>query len=148
MATQATVFITLVGICWGVAVWVPFAIIMEVCNYSLTFYAILIFPQFLKDSASTPGTSIPTRRPSHGRVLSTPIPYHRIDGERQPLIRRRSLGEHEVLSEEVDSPTPTAGGTILGIHNLAIVAPQFIVSPTCPPSICFYGISASGCSGH
>lgn len=27
---QATVFISLVGICWAVAMWVPFAIIMEV----------------------------------------------------------------------------------------------------------------------
>lgn len=27
---QATIFISLVGICWAVAMWVPFAIIMEV----------------------------------------------------------------------------------------------------------------------
>ncbi len=27
---QATIFISLVGVCWAVAMWVPFAIIMEV----------------------------------------------------------------------------------------------------------------------
>ena len=33
---QATIFITLVGICWAVAMWVPFTIIMEVrCPSSL-----------------------------------------------------------------------------------------------------------------
>jgi solute carrier family 45 protein 1/2/4 len=30
---QATIFISLVGICWAVAMWVPFAIIMEVCVF-------------------------------------------------------------------------------------------------------------------
>jgi len=109
---QATVFITLVGICWAVATWVPFAIIME----------------FLKESSSTPEISVPSRRPSHNRVLSTPAPHRRVNGERQPLIRRRSLDEYDVLPEGADSFTPTTGGTILGIHNLAIVAPQFIVA--------------------
>lgn len=28
---QATIVISLIGICWAVACWVPFAIIMEVC---------------------------------------------------------------------------------------------------------------------
>ena len=108
---------------------------------------ILIFPQFLKE-ASTPQTSVPSRRPSHSRVLSTPTPHRRVNGERQPLIRRRSLDEYDVLPEGVDSPTSTTGGTILGIHNLAIVMPQFIVSSGCPPSICLNPISAPGCSGH
>jgi solute carrier family 45 protein 1/2/4 len=30
---KATVFISLVGICWAVAMWVPFAIIMEVMAF-------------------------------------------------------------------------------------------------------------------
>ena len=42
MVTQATVFITLVGICWAVAMWVPFAIIMEVCNQSNSLHDINI----------------------------------------------------------------------------------------------------------
>ena len=33
--TQATILISLVGICWAVAMWVPFAIIMEVTHFRL-----------------------------------------------------------------------------------------------------------------
>jgi solute carrier family 45 protein 1/2/4 len=116
--------------------WVPFAIIMEVCDHSSFLYALLIFPQFLKESSSTPETSVPSRRPSHSRVLSFPTPYRPVNGERQPLIRRRSLDQYDAIPEGMDSPPPTAGGTVLGIHNLAIVMPQFIVSLSYPPSIC------------
>jgi len=35
---QATVFISLVGICWAVAMWVPFTIIMEVRNCALPVF--------------------------------------------------------------------------------------------------------------
>lgn len=46
-------------------------------------------------------------------------------GEHEPLIRGRSREEH---SEEPQvSESSVAGGTVLGIHNLAIVMPQFIV---------------------
>lgn len=67
-------------------------------------------------------------RPSRGRFLSTPGPRHRVNGERQPLIRRRSFDNYESGPEEAGSPVPNTGGTVLGIHNLAIVMPQFIVS--------------------
>ena len=32
---QAIILVSLVGICWAVACWAPFAIIMEVCIYTL-----------------------------------------------------------------------------------------------------------------
>ncbi|KAG6854846.1 hypothetical protein C0991_012036 [Blastosporella zonata] len=109
---QATIFISLVGICWAVAMWVPFAIIMET----------------LKEGPATrPTAALASRRPSHTRVVSTPhMPRRGID-ERQPLLRRRSFDAYENGAEE--SPiAPMAGGTVLGIHNLAIVMPQFIVA--------------------
>lgn len=81
--------------------------------------------QFLKESSST--TSVPSLRPSHSRALSTPSPY-RPSGERQPLIRRHSHDQYEAENEGADPSAPTTGGTVLGIHNLAIVIPQFIVS--------------------
>jgi len=69
-----------------------------------------------------------TRRPIHARNISTPGHNRPGPGERQPLIRRRSLDEFDNLPEE-DIPSSTLpGGTVLGIHNLAIVMPQFIVS--------------------
>ncbi|KAG6833887.1 hypothetical protein H0H87_007898 [Tephrocybe sp. NHM501043] len=109
---QATVFISLVGICWAVAMWVPFAIIMETLK---------------EGPAREPTAALAARRPSHTRVVSTPhMPRRGVD-ERQPLLRRRSFDAYENVPEE--SPiAPMAGGTVLGIHNLAIVMPQFIVA--------------------
>ncbi|KAF8076526.1 major facilitator superfamily domain-containing protein [Lyophyllum atratum] len=108
---QATAFISLVGICWAVAMWVPFAIIMEI----------------LKDGpAQSTAAALAARRPSHTRVLSAPPPRRLVD-EQQPLLRRRSLDAYEPGPGEVPI-APMAGGTVLGIHNLAIVMPQFIVA--------------------
>lgn len=107
----------LVGICWAVACWVPFAIIME----------------FLKEQETESASNTEavtrewTRRPSHSRTLSTPAARPSISNERSPLIRRRSYDENDVDANELEAE-PTAGGTILGIHNLAIVFPQFIVA--------------------
>ncbi|KDQ64622.1 hypothetical protein JAAARDRAFT_28261 [Jaapia argillacea MUCL 33604] len=114
---QAIVLISLVGICWAVACWVPFAIIME----------------FLKEmeeghnsevASRTRGESLP--RPSHIRVLSTPALRRPGAGEREPLLRRHSLDAAEL--DAIPERPPVAGGTVLGIHNLAIVFPQFIVA--------------------
>lgn len=109
---QATILISLVGICWAVAMWVPFSIIMEL----------------LKED--TPPSSSSARRPSHIRVLSSPGFMGRPTDERQPLIRRRSFDEHdiEVIRSEITPTNPIPGGTVLGLHNLAIVMPQFVVA--------------------
>ncbi|KAJ8523423.1 hypothetical protein ONZ45_g135 [Pleurotus djamor] len=107
---QATIMISLVGICWSVACWVPFAIIMEL----------------LKDLPS----STPRQRPEHSRTLSNPGFPRRDTNERTPLVRRRSFDEYDATTDEIEmsSQAPLAGGTILGIHNLAIVMPQFIIA--------------------
>ncbi|KAI6134965.1 MFS general substrate transporter [Pisolithus croceorrhizus] len=84
---QATVMISAVGVCWGVACWVPFAIVME----------------FLKDVNESRTTN---PQSSHGED---------VEGD--------ASGEPSVGTTQ-----PVAGGTILGIHNLAIVMPQFIIA--------------------
>jgi solute carrier family 45 protein 1/2/4 len=117
---QATVAISLVGICWAVACWVPFAIIME----------------FLKELDETPSeqnsvnriAATTSGRPSFGRAISSPNINRNIVNERQPLIRRRSYQEFEATVTEDGPVVPVAGGTVLGIHNLAIVFPQFIIA--------------------
>jgi solute carrier family 45, member 1/2/4 len=59
-------------------------------------------------------------------VLSTPA-YLR-HNEREPLLRARSMDDSDAVAEdELSDKSPSAGGTVLGIHNLAIVMPQFIV---------------------
>jgi len=121
--TQASVMISLVGICWAVACWVPFAIIME----------------FLKEMEEDALPKLPTRpppdpasrRPSHSRTLSQPLlrtGLTALPTERQPLIRRRSFEEYEIAMAQLGPATPVAGGTVLGIHNLSIVLPQFIIA--------------------
>ena len=49
--------------------------------------------------------------------------------ERQPLLAQAtaSLESYQNTLGPVDRGRPVAGGTVLGIHNLAIVFPQFIV---------------------
>ncbi|KAJ7904651.1 MFS general substrate transporter [Mycena olivaceomarginata] len=112
---QATVFIALIGICWSVAMWAPFALLME----------------YLKDLSSPSATA--NARPAHIRTLSVPVAGPRRGSdvrhdERQPLLRRRSFDAFDPTGEDVPPAARVAGGTILGIHNLAIVAPQLIVA--------------------
>jgi hypothetical protein len=79
----------------------------------------------------SPGPSAP--RPSHARVMSTPAYLHPgvlTDGERQPLLRARSMDDNDIQDDS--DVGPVAGGTVLGIHNLAIVMPQFLVSGLTP----------------
>ena len=59
--------------------------------------------------------------------MSPPGNFTNSTDERQPLIRRRSYEEYEADIQESGPAVPVAGGTVLGIHNLAIVFPQFIV---------------------
>ncbi|CCL99450.1 uncharacterized protein FIBRA_01468 [Fibroporia radiculosa] len=117
---QAIIAISLVGICWAVACWVPFAIIME----------------FLKErehESPRDGEAIArewTRRPSHSRTRSTPAMRRRSEthSERAPLLQRRRSFDHQDSDDMLPEADPVAGGTILGIHNLAIVFPQFIIA--------------------
>jgi len=115
---QAIVAISLIGICWAVACWVPFAIIME----------------FLKelDSPAPERTAIAhtvNRRASHTRTVSSPnLLRTALLSERQPLLTRRRSFEDQADNEDARKHTRVAGGTILGIHNLAIVFPQFLTA--------------------
>ena len=55
--------------------------------------------------------------------------------ERQPLLAGATAALENYEEEtfgRVDRDRPVAGGTVLGIHNLAIVFPQFLVCG--PPS--------------
>ncbi|KAI0776110.1 MFS general substrate transporter [Trametes elegans] len=114
---QAIVLVSLVGICWAVACWAPFAIIME---------------EHERDHSSEGGADARAwrRRPSHSRTLSTPAPRRNSmqePEERTPLLRRRSFDQHDADAARPEAEA-VAGGTVLGIHNLAIVMPQFVVA--------------------
>lgn len=94
--------------------------------------------EFLKelDDKPPPRTSDGRPRPTHARTTSTPLgwrshpssPMGRASpDERTPLTRSYSTADLEGANEmEYTGQGPVAGGTIMGIHNLAIVFPQFI----------------------
>ncbi|KAI9466869.1 MFS general substrate transporter [Lactarius psammicola] len=113
---QAIVAVSLIGICWAVACWVPFAIIME----------------FLKELDSPPPpklTATMNRRASHTRTNSSPnLLRTALLSERQPLLTRRRSYDSQTDNGDTQKRAPVAGGTILGIHNLAIVSPQFLTA--------------------
>lgn len=109
---------------------------MEVCALFITRPSVLTMcDQFLKerehDNAEI-GEGIAReqgRRPSHSRTRSTPAIRRRSEGqdERAPLLQRRRSFDQADADAVALQADPIAGGTILGIHNLAIVFPQFIV---------------------
>jgi hypothetical protein len=92
--------------------------------------------ELLKDTAPPPTPFLTERRPSHTRNLSTPANPRRMSrramDERRPLLRRRSHDELDSALDTDNNTTALAGGTVLGIHNLAIVMPQFIVRLSAP----------------
>jgi solute carrier family 45 protein 1/2/4 len=91
--------------------------------------------QFLKELDSpaperTADAHTVNHRVSHTRAVSSPnlLRTSALLSERQPLLTRRRSFEDQADNEDAQKHTRVAGGTILGIHNLAIVFPQFIVS--------------------
>ncbi|KZT42881.1 MFS general substrate transporter [Sistotremastrum suecicum HHB10207 ss-3] len=122
----ATVAVALLGVCWAITVWVPFAILMEYLKEVDTHNTKRLI-------GATGITSGPSRPPPHQRAISTPAirPGTSQDAdERSALLRRHSLkGLHEGSpDDDLSKSKPLAGGTVLGIHNLAIVFPQLLVS--------------------
>lgn len=111
--------------------WVPFAIIMEVQILdSLCWTCADGTIKLLKEPPRSASAPQDVPRPVHARNISTPG-HGRPSfsgSERQPLLRRRSYDDFGDQPDEETPLLPLPGGTILGIHNLAIVMPQFIAS--------------------
>jgi len=161
----AIIIVSLVGVSWAVACWVPFAIIMEFLKemeeiveptspaqtrantrihshahsraHSRTHTGSGSFANFRAHSRTHTGSgsfgNFPRAhsRTQTGNASFTNFSVPTIPTERQPLLARatESLENYEEsLLGPVDRNRPVAGGTVLGIHNLAIVFPQFIVS--------------------
>ncbi|KIL00599.1 hypothetical protein PAXRUDRAFT_8078 [Paxillus rubicundulus Ve08.2h10] len=106
---EAITMISLVGICWSVACWVPFAIIME-------------FLKEMRDSSAATPCHLPDEHldDEHGLLLE----HQYAEADVEAVANESTVG-----GSSSDAQTkPVAGGTILGIHNLAIVMPQFIIA--------------------
>lgn len=118
----------------------------SICDHyggDITFFNVLqvetlTFPQLLKEmdeeasettsnNSNLANSSRPRRPSSRNRAISSPSFPSDGPNEQQPLIRRRSFEDYEEVVEADGSTAPVTGGTILGIHNIAIVFPQFAV---------------------
>ncbi|KAF8591426.1 MFS general substrate transporter [Ramaria rubella] len=135
---QATIAVALIGICWAVAVWAPFAMIMEVRHRNLiAVFAATKIAQFLKEIDENVREPRPSNAPGEAHTIrnqaATTDRTATIDvvSENTALLSHPgpSIPELDVSnSEDLTQVQPVAGGTVLGIHNLAIVFPQFIIA--------------------
>jgi solute carrier family 45 protein 1/2/4 len=101
-------------------------------------YGTLLTSQFLKELEKNQNglQDSPTSSTSYSAVRSTSLgneishrPRPSPHDERRPLLMRSySTADLEGASAEYIGQGPVAGGTIMGIHNLAIVLPQFIIA--------------------
>ncbi|CDZ98468.1 Sucrose transporter and related proteins [Phaffia rhodozyma] len=139
----ATVIIALIGACWAVAAWVPFSLLMEYLKemeevkdkpvVTARTQEEPVVPRYLRThgrSATTAGlVQAPQRASSTFLIPNRP-------NERSSLLKRsKSMidttehddedGENRMESE---AKGPVATGSILGVHNLSVVFPQFVVA--------------------
>lgn len=146
---QATAVVALLGVSWAITCWVPFAILMEFIremeagaelNADEVISASAITLRQEDDQASNADgqslLSVPGggRRKSRSGSRRNSVRSNR-SGRSARLRMSKGLTENTPLTEgdqEAQEPTQGVGGTILGIHNLAIVTPQFIVSSGAP----------------
>lgn len=124
----AMTLVAFLGVSWAVACWVPFALVMEAIREipSLPPTPAAEEPRPSLDSQPKPFSNSQPFRTSLSRQQSATFQLPR--SERSPLLlqgRPRLLPRPSVRDNR---PAPASGGTILGIHNLAIVAPQFLVA--------------------
>jgi len=99
----AIIAVALVGVCWAIVVWAPFAIIMEFLKE--------VEEEIDEDTFSDDGRLHPH---GHRHVVAP--------NETTALLDNETLASVEPARRSV------AGGTVLGIHNLSISFPQFIVA--------------------
>ncbi|KAM0751517.1 MFS general substrate transporter [Meredithblackwellia eburnea MCA 4105] len=137
---QAMAVVGTLGITWAIACWVPFALVMEAIRDATNTAPLPPSP--------TPSTPSPPRTPSPSassplsKPNFSPQPFRaKLMNSRQPSLHRIipppllpssseiTVNEPLISSQQVSKLEQTEeGGTILGIHNLAIVAPQFFVA--------------------
>ncbi|KAJ2465367.1 hypothetical protein GGI02_004717 [Coemansia sp. RSA 2322] len=113
-ARGATWLVAVCGFCWAVTIWVPFSIIGQVISSGAT-------------SAGQPART-ENRDDGYIYVEATDIAmddlsFNTHDGQPRELFENDEAAHHYPL----DSSSISAG-TVLGIHNIFIVLPQFITA--------------------
>ncbi|GAA5955707.1 hypothetical protein JCM3765_001827 [Sporobolomyces pararoseus] len=148
----ATAFVAFQGISWAITCWVPFALVMEYIREDEIPSSAPPHSEVTTPTHTPPPSSpSPCSRPAPFRAsnrqhsfinphspaspASPRFPRH---SERSPLLPSRRERQNSRQSQQteqsgskggmVQEHTTPNGGTVLGIHNLAIVAPQFLVA--------------------
>ncbi|KAL4399030.1 sucrose:proton symporter [Malassezia pachydermatis] len=131
---QAMLVLMLLGIPWSVWMWVPYAMIGEFVREAegggklLTVADDQRSAQRIMDlqRSSTHSESDPLLPKRHGSSSAT-AGRRNVSGSQPPSIVSR--GREVVRSNgEMSQEDSACGGTVLGIHNMAIVIPQFLTS--------------------
>ena len=131
---QAILLVMLMGVPWSVWMWVPYAMIGEFVREaersSIFQYSDEQWPaqRIMEHQRSSTHESIPTQRPHPYPKGFDATSQRSVSGPYGPSIVSRGPDvvrpdENPALLEE-----SACGGTILGIHNLSIVLPQFLVA--------------------
>lgn len=131
---QAILLVMLMGVPWSVWMWVPYAMIGEFVREaersSMFQYSDEQWPaqRIMEHQRSSTHESIPTQRPHPYPKGFDATSQRSVSGPYGPSIVSRGPDvvrpdENPALLEE-----SACGGTILGIHNLSIVLPQFLVA--------------------
>lgn len=142
----ATLLIALMGIPWSISTWVPFAMIGEFvreAELGLSPYEFVEdhwYAQQFMDPSSTASQNGAAGTAAQHRLSGSPLEsitppsgssaasQRLASGSFQPSVVSRGLE----ISAPSEPPTmigeSARGGTILGIHNLAIVVPQFLMA--------------------
>ncbi|KIO33059.1 hypothetical protein M407DRAFT_65899, partial [Tulasnella calospora MUT 4182] len=127
---NASALITLTGFSWAVSQWVPFSLVARISSADL------------RPSASTPSSSRPPATPSTSRTNShasganeTIVASALEKGRKDDSSDAESdVGSDEELMLEKhgeghgDGGMSNKAGIILGIHNIFVVIPQFLVT--------------------
>lgn len=140
---QATAVIALLGLSWAITCWVPFAILMEFIremeagaelNADEVISASAVTLRAEDEQSNADGQSMLSVPGAGGRRKSRSSRRSSIRSNRSGRSARlrmtKTLSENTPLNggdQEAQEQPQGVGGTILGIHNLAIVIPQFIV---------------------
>jgi len=120
--SQATAILAVCGICWGVGMWVPFTLLGE-------------YLRVLNTESKTPSPPSPTKiidkeyalMCSHDSDSDSGLRAWSTDGI-NPGVKSHSSSSPALLDTHSNGEHPIDAGIALGIHNIYIVFPQFVIN--------------------
>ncbi|KAK4699609.1 hypothetical protein P7C70_g6655, partial [Phenoliferia sp. Uapishka_3] len=129
---QAMVVIAMLGVCWAISCWVPFALVMEAIRDTTAPPSSSTRER--QETPSPPDTPTSMKPAIHSQPFRARPAMSRAPSLHRAVVPPLDPTASEIVigdsAHDVDTGVSKSeeGGTILGIHNLSIVAPQFFVA--------------------